>query len=265
MKGLSAIILLFAMCIGLNGAHAQGIACTTCHPTQTLVGPHAAAETSCTSCHGDGATHVTNPASGGVTTFEDEPVEARSAACQTCHSDVHPQDRSAHQRAGVGCNDCHTIHTEPAESPSSSLGHAFDDNSDWSHRREHADLRLTYDSARLRFALGSSFVDIARDYRRLVTGGGRQDLFDVDYRGDTRLLDGLVEYRFENALSVGGSYQSYRNKGSFAVDHRQAAVFLRYPLPQNYRLEASYRNLDYDEDLEDYDADIVELAIGIDW
>lgn len=68
----------------------------------------------CESCHGPGSAHV--EAGGDVTkivTFKSLSAEQSSAVCQQCHRDGDRSNfhRSSHLESGVGCLDCHNIHS----------------------------------------------------------------------------------------------------------------------------------------------------------
>ena len=139
------------------------------------------------------------------------------------------------------------------------------DNTGWTARNEQTDIRLTYDTERLQLSAGASVIDLERDFEQLVTGGFRQDLFAVAYRGDTTFVDGRIVYRATDTITIGAGLRNYDNNGSFPSERRDADLFIEYGLPKNYRVRLSYQNVDYDEDLEDYDADIVEIAFGLGW
>jgi len=137
------------------------------------------------------------------------------------------------------------------------------DNTGWSARTEQTDVRISHVTDRLQLSAGASFVDQSRDFDALVTGGFRQDLISVDYRGDTTFYDGRIAWEATQDLTVGGNYRIYDNDGSFEADRDDREIFADYALPGNYRVRLSYRNVAYDEDLEDYEADILELGLGM--
>ena len=139
------------------------------------------------------------------------------------------------------------------------------DNTGWTARHAHTELRFSYDRERLQMGVGASVIDLERDYQQIVTGGTRQDLFAVAYRGDTTMFDAHGAYRITDAFSLGGSIRHYDNDGSFPTDRQNLGIYAEYELPQDYRVRLSYRNVDYNEDLEDYDADIIEIAVGLRW
>jgi DmsE family decaheme c-type cytochrome len=96
---------------------ADAAVCTACHADQasafdqTPHGKALPADTSCTSCHGDGQDHLRAPgAQGSILSFSDESADARRAACASCHEDAHSGGLDAHTQAGLACNDCHKIH-----------------------------------------------------------------------------------------------------------------------------------------------------------
>jgi len=94
--------------IGFQSA-AGDTACTTCHRGHDSGPVHSGAEIDCQSCHGDGQAHLSEP-STGILRFDDETSAEKNTACLGCHGDVHPTGRSAHERAGLACTDCHSVH-----------------------------------------------------------------------------------------------------------------------------------------------------------
>ena len=82
---------------------------------------------------------------------------------------------------------------------------------------------------------------------------------------DATFVDGRIAYRATDAMTIGGSLRNYDNDGSFSSDRQDNKLFIDYQLPQNYRIRLSYQHVDYNEDLEVYDVDIVEIAFGLRW
>jgi DmsE family decaheme c-type cytochrome len=95
--------------------------CKTCHEkvfSRFETTPHASVAGSCGSCHGDVASHLKSNLEKG----EPGPVDAismktRKAAdinktCLGCHEKSHHPTwyGSAHDRRGVSCTDCHSVH-----------------------------------------------------------------------------------------------------------------------------------------------------------
>ena len=139
------------------------------------------------------------------------------------------------------------------------------DHSDWQAKSEQADLRLTYSIDPITVSLGASFVDLDRSIDQLVTGGPRQLLFPVRYDADSDFWDGLVRWHVIERVDVMASYRRYENDGSFEVKRDDARVGVDVKLSGNYTLGGTYRNIDYDEDFESFDADIWELSFGLRW
>jgi len=74
----------------------------------------------CEACHGPGAQHVRPPAKGGKRTpipffgpHSPASVAQENAVCLTCHKDAPRMawHGSVHQRQGLACVSCHTIHS----------------------------------------------------------------------------------------------------------------------------------------------------------
>ncbi len=81
---------------------------------------------SCESCHGDATAHI--EAGDGTNIVVPNRLSAAAAAelCMTCHQENEAQAHwkgSTHQRRGVTCTDCHTLHAE--ESPDSMVNAAM--------------------------------------------------------------------------------------------------------------------------------------------
>ncbi len=106
--------------------------CATCHqdvskgfannPHTKMVLMHGGAGITCENCHGAGKAHVEG---GGDPTKIFDPAKATpaqvNASCLKCHAASHPNfDRSPHQKAGLSCISCHSVHGGEAQIP----GHA---------------------------------------------------------------------------------------------------------------------------------------------
>jgi DmsE family decaheme c-type cytochrome len=140
MKILHYRLALFAVAIGLVGmlpAMAEvdrsldgDKKCTVCHDEnwrvpvltiyQTKHGVKGDSRTpGCQSCHGESVQHQEDPSKTPEVVFGAKSklkssVEARNAACLTCHeSSVRPKPNwagSMHETRGVACTDCHEAH-----------------------------------------------------------------------------------------------------------------------------------------------------------
>ena len=96
--------------------------CATCHadvakgfannPHTKMVLMHGDAGVTCENCHGPGKAHVEG---GGDPSKIFNPAKAPAkqvnATCEKCHAATHPNfDRSPHERAGLSCVSCHSVH-----------------------------------------------------------------------------------------------------------------------------------------------------------
>jgi DmsE family decaheme c-type cytochrome len=93
--------------------------CATCHENAVKgvsTTHHAAVEGSCASCHGDAAAHLQSTVEKG----EPGPIQSIkkmkpadvNRTCQGCHEKTHNATfaGSAHERRGVACTSCHSVH-----------------------------------------------------------------------------------------------------------------------------------------------------------
>jgi len=121
------VFLLASVSLSLSidkGPDVAGTAtCKGCHETQhesyaksvhskkQLQGPD------CEACHGPGSQHVEKGGGKGVSIFDfgkTVDAAARAAKCLPCHEDARHLafwDLSKHKTAGMGCNDCHSVHS----------------------------------------------------------------------------------------------------------------------------------------------------------
>jgi len=102
--------------------------CLTCHDGKKKGyegSPHSvkndprtpAAKQSCESCHGPGGKHVEDPAKNPLVRFSKEKPEVINAVCVTCHNKGEHAlwDGSQHERRGVSCVTCHSVHDFKSE------------------------------------------------------------------------------------------------------------------------------------------------------
>jgi hypothetical protein len=146
--------------------------------------------------------------------------------------------------------------------------HSRDDRSNdvgkWSASSRQTTLRLSRNLENIGWSVGGTLVDSTQEYQRLVSGGSRQDLFDVAYAADTSYVDASLNWRIEQRWTVGAYWRRYGNDGSFDVSRDDWRALFDVKLPRNYSLAFSYRRVDYVEGgLEYYDADIIEAVLRI--
>lgn len=139
------------------------------------------------------------------------------------------------------------------------------DDSGWEAKSEQADLRLTYSMDVLSVSVGASFVDLDRSIDQQVQAGTRQLLFPISYSADSDFWDGTLRWHLLERVDLLGSYRQYENDGSFKVSRDDARLGVDVRLTPIYSLGMNYRNIDYNEDFESFDADIWEMSIGLRW
>lgn len=122
--------LFGAVLAAAQAAPAAPVPCTACHAEVRTNAAHHQSSVACTSCHGDGTEHVKAPATpGSIIKFRDEPAATVNKACGNCHQQAHQTEANAHDRGGVSCTSCHSIHGEKKQSPLPAELGAIDRNS----------------------------------------------------------------------------------------------------------------------------------------
>jgi DmsE family decaheme c-type cytochrome len=103
--------------------------CAGCHEANVLAfedDPHARAfrhddhyaAASCQSCHGDATAHMEAGDGSQIVVPNRLPAAEVESLCMSCHGENAAQTHwqgSDHQRRGVACLDCHSIHSRPDE------------------------------------------------------------------------------------------------------------------------------------------------------
>lgn len=140
------------------------------------------------------------------------------------------------------------------------------DLSGWAGETEQADLRLGYSTESVQLAAGAGRVDYSRRIDQLVTGGTRQDLFAIDYAAEARFLDTSFRWQLAAKVAIGAYARAYDNDGSYPLERDDWRGFVEVDLGDGYHLQIARRSLDYVEDgFDDFDAELVELAVGFRW
>ena len=140
------------------------------------------------------------------------------------------------------------------------------ETSDWQSDSSQTNVRLTHTAASWNVSLGASWVDLDREIEQLAASAIRQDLFVIDYEADASFIDASARWQASDWLSLGGSFRSYDNDGSFSAERDDVRAFVEVELPQGYNLNLGYRNVDFaEDDLESFDVDVWELKLGFDW
>ena len=140
------------------------------------------------------------------------------------------------------------------------------DTTGWNADADQVECRLGYDGGRLSGSVGYARIDLSRSIDSLVLGGSRQALFVIDYGAEADVADAALSWRFGHDLAVGGSLRRYDNGGRFSVDRDDYRIFASGRLGTRYRWGLTWRRIDFAEDaIEDFEADVVELRLGMRW
>ncbi|MBN2231900.1 MAG: DmsE family decaheme c-type cytochrome [Deltaproteobacteria bacterium] len=124
---VASMVLLWGV-FAVGSARADAAVCADCHDRVTADFAdswHARAWMDkgfgCESCHGPAGEHVANPVPENIVSFEKQSRQTnagQNGMCLACHatsSRVSLWDMGRHGRAGIGCVDCHEIHTRRPE------------------------------------------------------------------------------------------------------------------------------------------------------
>ena len=142
------------------------------------------------------------------------------------------------------------------------------DDSNWESDQDQADLRVSYKKGGLTASLGYAFVDINRDVdQRVVFLPANVRLIPLHYEANSDFIDGHLYWKINDRFAFGSDCRLYDNSGTFALTRDDLRGYVDVGLG-DYTLTLGYRTVDYNEDrfnFDDYDADILELAIGYRW
>ena len=144
------------------------------------------------------------------------------------------------------------------------------DNSDsgWASDTDIGSLRLTRTDDRLSFSFGYSMVDAEHSIDQLVRGGFISNLFAIRYLAESSFFNGNLRWKAHDRLTLGGDFRLYENDGSFGLERDDYRGYIEVPVFGDYSLQIGYRSVDYDEtefNFDDYDADMLEFALGYSW
>jgi predicted porin len=139
------------------------------------------------------------------------------------------------------------------------------DVSGWEASSKQTNLKLTYAKDPITLSFGTTFVDLERNIDQLVTAGFIQVLLPIYYQADADFWDGSIGWKISPRSHLMGSYRYYDNNGSFVVKRNDARLGFNFDLQNSYSIGANYRNIEYQEDYEDFDAEILEITFGGRW
>lgn len=142
------------------------------------------------------------------------------------------------------------------------------DDSGWDADLDQLNARVGYQKKGLNASLGYSLVQADRSIDQLVNFTGPIILYPILYESDADFWDCRVRWQADERWALGGDARQYENSGTFPIDRDDWRVYVEANVSQSYLVHVGYRTVDYDEgrtNLDDYSADIVELAVGYRW
>lgn len=141
-------------------------------------------------------------------------------------------------------------------------------DSNWESDQDQADLRVSYKKGSISASVGYAFIDLNRDVdQRVVFLPANARLIPLHYEANSDFIDGHVHWKINDRFAIGSDCRLYDNSGTFALTRDDLRGYVDIGLG-DYTLTLGYRTIDYNEDrfnFDDYDADILELAIGYRW
>ena len=122
-------------------------------------------------------------------------------------------------------------------------------------------------------SLNYALAETDRSIDQLVTtlpgfGGGQTFDYAILYESEAAFLTGRIRFEVDESWSFGGDFRFYENEGTFPLEREDLRAFAEWTLPSAYRFQLAWRMVDFEENLlhlNDYEADLVELAVGYQW
>jgi len=108
-------LFVIYLCLCAPLLSAQEVDCTICHANtvqEHQSTPHAKADVSCESCHGDGGAHIAAPSSAHVAGFFKQPARQQNGTCVGCHNASHSSKPNSHNNSNMTCASCHVVHSQ---------------------------------------------------------------------------------------------------------------------------------------------------------
>ncbi|MEZ5598236.1 MAG: hypothetical protein R3E84_17980 [Pseudomonadales bacterium] len=139
--------------------------------------------------------------------------------------------------------------------------HRDNADADWETRSRQTTLRLGWATNRFSLGAGATLIGLDVDADRRVTAGSRRVLFLIDEEARADLYDISARLRLSPALNLSGSYRFYDNDGTREARRRDGRLELAWKPVDALGLSLRYRNVDFSEDFERFDAHLVELGV----
>ncbi len=148
------------------------------------------------------------------------------------------------------------------------------DDSKWESSKNQLNLRLGFDSKKVRGGVGYSLMDVTRQgditvyYPPAWSGGEGSFAWDILFEGQSNLIDVFLYFYPGKAWALGGYFNYYENKGSWELSRSTLKAFVKYQCKTGFITQLAYRLIDFKEKelgLNDYQANIFEISIGYRW
>ncbi len=148
------------------------------------------------------------------------------------------------------------------------------DDSKWESSKNQFNLRLGFDSQKVKGGVGYSLMDVTRQgditvyYPPAWSGGEGSFAWDILFEGRSNLFDIFLYFYPGKAWALGGYFNSYTNKGSWELSRTILKAFVKYQCKTGFITQLAYRIIDFKEKelgLNDYQANIFEISFGYRW
>ncbi|HLP61919.1 MAG TPA: hypothetical protein VK186_23960, partial [Candidatus Deferrimicrobium sp.] len=135
-------------------------------------------------------------------------------------------------------------------------------------------LGVGIDRKKIKGSLGFALINVKREADRTIfyppswSGAGGSFLWEIFYEGKANLFDASIYIEPNNTWGLGGYFNYYRNKGSWALSRTSLKILLRYTYNGGLTGELAYRLVDFKEKrygYNNYKATIFEISLGYKW
>jgi len=100
----------------------------------------------------------------------------------------------------------------------------------------------------------------------LFSGALFEDFLPLGLIQQRDFFDARVRFHATDRFRLGADARFYDNSGTFGIERDDLRAYFEFDVCENYLVNLAYRTVDYDEkdfNFDDYDADIIEVSVGL--